>query len=75
MGSVTLPWPAADVLRLIERRLWRGDIGFCLGIYLLDGALIGAVALGGTPVNTAYFLALSQWGRGLMTETMASFLH
>ena len=74
MGSVTSPWPAADVLRWIETRRWRGHIGFCLGIYLPDGALIGAVALGGTPVNTAYFLTQSQWGRGLMTETMAAFL-
>ena len=62
MGSVTSPWPAVDVLRWIERRRWRGHIGFCLGIYLPDGALIGAVALGGTLVNTAYFLTQFQWG-------------
>ncbi len=74
LASVASPWPEADVLRWIEQRRWRGRVGFSFGVYVPDGTLIGSVALGGSPVSTAYFLAQSHWGRGLMTEAMMAFL-
>ncbi len=74
MASVASPWPEADVLRWIEQRRWRRRVGFPSGAYVPDGTLIGLLALGGTPVSTAYFLDQHYWGRGLMTEAMMAFL-
>lgn len=76
MASLRSPWAEADVRTWITRSLWRGVLGFRLGVWLKDGALIGTVGLGGEApdTSTAYFLDPGHWGQGLMTEAMAGFL-
>ena len=74
LTSVPLPWSEAAARAWIERGRWRGRVGFRLGICAADGALIGVVGLGGTPVTCMYALDPAHWGRGHATAAMRAFL-
>lgn len=68
MGSIPVPWPAAQARAWVEKGRFRGRVGFRLGIYEKGGGLIGAAGLGGAPASLAYFLGPEHWGKGYATE-------
>lgn len=74
MGTITRPWPEADIRHWIARSRFRGEIGFRLGIARREGPLIGVAGLGGAPAALAYFLDPTAWGQGFATEAMRGFL-
>ena len=62
-----------DARDAIKRRAWTGYAGFSLGIEY-EGALIGFVGCGGSPISLAYALGCDHWGQGLATEALSAFL-
>ena len=74
MMALPHPLSEAAAAQWIAERAWSGGLGFCAGIFLKEGPLIGNVGLGGTPVSTMYFIDPEHWGRGYATEAMRAFL-
>lgn len=72
-ASLVTGWAEADAREWIEGRRWAGLPGFMLGIER-EGALIGAIGCGGTPLSVMYFLGPDHWGQGLATEALSAFL-
>jgi RimJ/RimL family protein N-acetyltransferase len=73
LGSVPSPWSLAHAVDWMAKGAWRGRPGFRVGVFL-DGALIGMVGLGGTPMSAAYFIDPAHAGRGFATEAMQRML-
>lgn len=74
MQSIPTPLSLAQALEWIDTRRYRGRLGFCAGVYLRSGVLVGTVGIGGDPVNVAYFFDPNHWGNGYATEAMQGFL-
>lgn len=74
MQSIPHPLSVDQAQDWIDTRTYRGQLGFCPGVYLKDGPLIGALGIGGDPVSTAYFFDPRHWGQGYATEAMGGFL-
>ncbi|WP_165905292.1 GNAT family N-acetyltransferase [Rhodovulum euryhalinum] len=74
MGTIPVPWPAAEIRFWIDKARFRGEVGYRAAIALRDGALIGGCGLWGAPASLSYFLDPAQWGRGLATEAARAFL-
>ncbi len=74
MQSLPHPMTPKQAQDWISARRWQGRLGFCPGVWLKGGPLIGALGIGGDPVSTAYFFDPDHWGRGYATEAMAAFL-
>ncbi len=74
MTSVPHPMSEAQAADWIAARAWTGRPGFCLGVWLKDGPLIGNLGLGGAPLSTMYFFGPRHWRRGYATEAMRAFL-
>lgn len=79
MASTTSPWPEAAARAWLARALYRGRPGFCAGIRLRTGRLIGIAGLGragaDAPMGAAWFVDPAYWGRGYATEGVGAFLH
>ncbi len=74
MASLPHPLSQAQAANWIATRAYRGQPGFCLGVFAGDGALIGNLGIGGDPVSTMYFLDPRHWGNGYATEAIRAFL-
>lgn len=74
MQSIPHPLNMQQAQEWIDGRVYTGQLGFCPGVYLKDGTLIGALGIGGDPVNAAYFFDPNQWGQGYATEATRGFL-
>jgi len=74
MQSIPHPLSLEQARDWIAERQFCARPGFCPGVYLKNGPLIGALGLGGDPVSTAYFFDPDHWGHGYATEAMAAFL-
>ncbi len=74
LTSVPHPISNEQAADWIEDRQYQGRLGFCAGVYLLDGTLIGNVGIGGDPTSIMFFIDPVQWGRGLATEALCGFL-
>jgi RimJ/RimL family protein N-acetyltransferase len=74
MQSIAHPLSRDQARAWVEERRYQGRPGFCPGVYLKDGPLIGALGIGGDPVTVASFLDPARWGRGYATEAMRAFL-
>ncbi len=74
MQSIQHPLSREQAQDWIDGRIYDGQLGFCPGVYLKDGTLIGAAGIGGDPVNVAYFFDPSHWGQGYATEAVHAFL-
>ena len=72
--SVPHPFSIEQAITWIDDRQFRGRLGFCAGVFLRDGTLIGNVGIGGNPTATMIFIDPAQWGRGLATEALRGFL-
>lgn len=73
LAKFALPYTREMALGQIRDSKYSGDLGFLAGIRC-DGKLIGGVGIGGSPVDTAFFVGVEHWGRGYATEAMAGFL-
>lgn len=73
MLHLTAPWAEADVRRWMEIGRYRGRPGYRLGIYTIDGALIGTIGLG-PDRSLSYMLDRRYWGRGIATEAASAFV-
>ena len=74
MMSVPHPLSRAQAADWIATRRFDGRLGFCAGVFLHDGTLVGNVGIGGKPVSTMYFVDPARWGQGLATEALRGFL-
>lgn len=74
LATVPHPFSADQAQAWIGQNQWRGRPGFRWAVRQRNGAVIGMVAMGGDPVNTAYWLGRDHWARGYATEAMAAFL-
>ncbi len=74
LATVPHPFTADHALEWIGNNRWRGAPGFRWAVQSKDDPVIGMVAMGGDPVNTAYWLGRDHWGQGYATEAMAAFL-
>ncbi len=74
MASLPHPMSEAQAADWIAARAWTGRPGFCLGVFLRDGTLVGNLGLGGTPLSTMYFFGPRHWRRGYATEAMRALL-
>ncbi len=74
MHSIPHPLSMEQAQDWIDGRVYNGQIGFCPGVYLQDGTLIGTLGIGGDPVSTAYFFDPNHWQQGYATEAMRGFL-
>ncbi len=74
MMSVPHPMSLHQAADWMAERAYAGRPGFCLGVFLKDGPLIGNLGMGGSPVSCMYFLHPDHWGRGYATEAMRGFL-
>lgn len=74
MSSIALPWTKEAVAAWVDKTRWRERVGFRLGVFDSEGALIGSVGMGGTPVSLASFIAPEAWGKGYATEAVAEVL-
>ncbi|MEL6678888.1 MAG: GNAT family N-acetyltransferase [Pseudomonadota bacterium] len=73
LASIPHPFTEDDAFEWMQRRIYCGRPGFMLGIRR-EGALVGCVGMGGTPVSVMYWLGMDHWGQGLATEAMRGFL-
>lgn len=75
--QATVPWPEAEVRRLVARSAYRGRPGFRLAIRR-GGRMVGVLGLGrragDARHSVLYFLDPSHWGQGFATEAVAHFL-
>lgn len=73
MGSVHSPWSQEQILNWMKKTLFRGKIGFRVGIYL-NGTLIGFIGIGGSPVSIGYAIDPDYHGNGFATEAVRGML-
>jgi RimJ/RimL family protein N-acetyltransferase len=74
MISVPHPLNAKQAADWIAARHYQGRLGFCAGVFLHDGTLVGNVGIGGEPTTIMYFVDPARWGQGLATEALRGFL-
>ncbi|MDJ1016045.1 MAG: GNAT family N-acetyltransferase [Paracoccaceae bacterium] len=63
----------AEAETVIRDYAFRGFSEFDLGIEK-DGALIGTIGFGKTPLSINYLIGKEHWGQGIMTEALSVFL-
>lgn len=74
MASLKSPWPTADVKAWMQRRQYKGGLGFAAGLHLGDDTMIGFVGIGGDPANCAFAIDPVYWGKGYATEALRGLL-
>ncbi|MBL1437832.1 MAG: GNAT family N-acetyltransferase [Rhodobacteraceae bacterium] len=78
MATIPHPFTKAEAQKWLDERVFShviGDeAGFGAKVCLRDGTLIGLVAIGGAPANTAYAFGRAYWGQGFATEAMREFI-
>lgn len=77
-SSIPSPWPVEEARAWVEQGAWTGKPGLRLAICDRRGTLIGMAGLAPEAepgvAELAYLLRKDLWGRGLVTEVMATFI-
>ncbi|MEL7459717.1 MAG: GNAT family N-acetyltransferase [Pseudomonadota bacterium] len=74
VSSIPESFTVATAKSFINQRRWRGVPGFLVGIEGPDGALVGCIGCGGSPVTAMIFLGEDHWGKGYASEASAAFV-
>ncbi len=72
-STVVPDWSEDEALAWITGRLWQGYAGFYLAVEH-EGKFIGAIGVGGSPVQVGYMIDPDHWGRGFGTEAVSALL-
>lgn len=74
VSSIPESFTVATAKSFINQRRWRGVPGFLLGIEGPDGALVGCIGCGGSPVTAMIFLGEAHWAKGYASEASSAFV-
>ena len=74
LAGIPHPMSEDDARQWLAERTYQGQPEFAVGIFKLDGTLVGCIGISSNPVTTYYFLASEYWGLGYATEALNPFL-